>query len=184
MAGVFNQAVLTNKGMALLAKAQAGQCSIKLTKAVTGKGEYLSDESPVGRTTLKNQVQEFKINTIIIQNDTNVYVKFIITNYIDAGHTLSQGYHVKEIGLYAEDPNEGEVLYAIAVAAQDRWDYMPPYNNLLPSTITVEMITEVTNASEVVIKTPNKMYLYDDVTGDRYKLGVENGLIYFEEEIG
>ena len=35
MAGVFKEAVLTAKGIALLAKAQAGRCTIKLTKAAT-----------------------------------------------------------------------------------------------------------------------------------------------------
>lgn len=38
MAGVFKEAVLTAKGIALLAKAQAGRCTIKLTKAATGDG--------------------------------------------------------------------------------------------------------------------------------------------------
>ena len=32
MAGVFREAVLTTKGIALLAKAQAGECTINLTK--------------------------------------------------------------------------------------------------------------------------------------------------------
>ena len=35
MAGVFKQAVLTAKGIALLAKAQAGECTINLTKAAS-----------------------------------------------------------------------------------------------------------------------------------------------------
>ena len=38
MAGVFQEAVLTAKGIALLAKAQAGRCTIKLTKAAAGNG--------------------------------------------------------------------------------------------------------------------------------------------------
>ena len=33
MAGVFNEAVLTQKGIALLAKAQGGLCTISLVKA-------------------------------------------------------------------------------------------------------------------------------------------------------
>ena len=33
MAGIFKESVLTKKGIALLAKAQAGRCTIKLTKA-------------------------------------------------------------------------------------------------------------------------------------------------------
>ena len=181
MAGVFNQAVLTTKGIALLAKAQAGRCTINLTKAVSGNGTYTAGEDLASRTALKNKMQEFSINTVIVQNRTNVYVKFIITNYPDAQHALATGYYVREIGLYATDPDEGEILYAIATAVQDQWDYMPSYNNLLPSTITIEMLTEVANASTVTIEAPNKMYLYDDNTGDKYKLGVEDGILYFEE---
>lgn len=181
MAGVFNQAVLTTKGIALLAKAQAGRCTINLTKAASGNGSYSAGEDLASRTALKSQMQEFAINTVIVQNRTNVYVKFIITNYPDAQHALATGYYVREIGLYATDPDEGEILYAIATAVTDQWDYMPSYNNLLPSTITIEMLTEVANASTVTIEAPNKMYLYDDNTGDKYQLGVENGILYFEE---
>lgn len=181
MAGVFNQAVLTKKGISLLAKAQAGRCTISLTKAVSGNGSYSSGEDLTNRTALKNQMQQFSINTVIVQNATNVYVKFIITNYKSASDYLRQGYYVKEIGLYATDPDEGEILYAIATAITDQWDYMPSYNNLLPSTITIEMLTEVANASTVEIEAPNKMYLYDDKTGEKYQLGVEDGLLYFEE---
>ena len=165
MAGVFNQAVLTTKGIALLAKAQAGRCTINLTKAVSGNGSYSAGEDLASRTALKSQMQEFAI----------------ITNYPDAQHALATGYYVREIGLYATDPDEGEILYAIATAVTDQWDYMPSYNNLLPSTITIEMLTEVANASTVTIEAPNKMYLYDDNTGDKYQLGVENGILYFEE---
>ena len=58
---------------------------------------------------------------------------------------------------------------------------MPAYNDLLPSTITVDFLTEVANASSVTIEAPNQMYLYDETTGDKYVLGIENGLLYYEE---
>ena len=45
-------------------------------------------------------------------------------------------------------------------------------------------MTEVANADEVVITTPNQTYLYDQTTGDKYVLGVDNGLLYFEEVEG
>jgi len=108
-------------------------------------------------------------------------VKFIITNYKSESEYLTQGYYVREIGLYAQDPDEGEILYAIATAVSGHEDYLPSYNDLLPSTITIDMLTEVANADTVTIEAPNKMYLYDDTTGDKYVLGVENGLLYYEE---
>ncbi len=181
MAGIFHEAVLTQKGIALLAKAQADLCSIELTRAVTGDGEYSEGEDLSIRTALKSQKQTFSLNTVSVWNATNVYVKFIITNYKSAIDYLHIGYYVKEIGLYANDPDEGEILYAIATAVANQWDYLPSYNNLTPSTITMEMLTEVANADEVTLVMPNRMYLYDNNTGDKYELGIENGLMYYEE---
>lgn len=73
---------------------------------------------------------------------------------------------------------------AVPSLSFNQWDYMPAYNNLLPSTITVNFLTEVSNASEVTIEAPNQYFLYDQVTGGKYTLGVENGLLYFEEVEG
>ena len=75
----------------------------------------------------------------------------------------------------------GNILYALAVGVANQWDYMPAYNNLLPSTITMDFLTEVANATDVTIVTPNSMYLYDQNTGDKYVLGVDKGLLYYEE---
>lgn len=42
----FNEAVLTRKGIGLLAKAQAGLAGIKLTKAASGCGSFSTRDSP------------------------------------------------------------------------------------------------------------------------------------------
>ncbi|MCD8364787.1 MAG: phage tail protein [Clostridiales bacterium] len=182
MAGIFNEAVLTQKGIALLAKAQAASGTITLTRAVTGAGEHSSSEDLSSCTALTDQRQEFALSNVKVQNSTNVYVKFVMSNATDMdGNSLSTGYYVKEVDLYAKGSDGTEVLYAIATAVTDQWDYMPSYNDLLPSTITVEFLIEVANAEEVTIESPNSMYLYDDTTGDKYVLGVDNGLLYYEE---
>jgi len=181
MAGVFNDVVLTTKGIALLAKAQGGLCTIQLTRAVTGNGTYTAGEDLQSKTALKSQKQSFSLNSVVVQNQTNVLVKFIITNYKSPSEYLTQGYYVTEIGLYAQDPNEGEILYAIATAVTNQWDWMPSYNNLIPAKITIDILTEVANASSVTIQAPNRMYLYDNNTGDKYELGIEDGLLYYEE---
>lgn len=180
MAGVFRAAVLTQKGIALLAKAQAGQCTIKLTKAETGSGDHEENENLELLEALKEKQQEFKLETVTTQNETNVYVKFIITNKQDSGN-LDHGYYVREVGIFAEDPDEGVILYAVAAGVKDQWDYMPAYNDLLPSTITVDFLTEVANAENTTIEAPNHMYLYDQTTGTKYILGVDKGLMYYEE---
>lgn len=113
----FKQAVLTNKGIALLAKAQAEHATIQISKAVTGNGVYEEGEDIAARTSLKGPKQEFAPTTILRQNETNVFVQFSITNN-PAGSPLLNGYYVTEIGLCAIDPDEGEILYSIAVGAE------------------------------------------------------------------
>lgn len=181
MAGIFQEAVLTKKGIALVAKAQAGKCTIKLTKAASGAGIYSGGDDLASRTALKDQRQTFPLVTVTVQNQSNVYVKFVMTNKQDSGN-LKNGYYVREIGLFAQDPDEGEILYAIAIGVENQWDYMPAYNDLLPSTITIDFLTEVSNAESVTIVTPNRTYLYDESNGDKYVLGVDNGLMYIQKE--
>ena len=136
----FREAVLTRKGIALLAKAQAEHSTITFTKAVTGNGEYEDGESLYERTGLKNQQQEFAPSSVRRQNETNVFVHFSVTNYISEESYLANGYYVTEIGLIARDPDEGDILYGIAVADRDKADYLPSYNNLLPAVIGVDFL--------------------------------------------
>lgn len=146
----FGAAVLTQKGLNLVAKAQAGQAIIKFTKAATGDGSYSDGESLSGLTSLKSQRQEMPINDVAVVNENTVYLKFVISNFTD-NQTVNRGYYVKEVGVFAEDPEEGEILYAVAVAVNDQWDYMPAYNGLHAAAILMEFYTEVCNAETVTI---------------------------------
>lgn len=157
----FKQAVLTNKGIALLAKAQAEHATIQISKAVTGNGVYEEGEDIAARTSLKSSKQEFAPTTILRQNETNVFVQFSITNN-PAGSPLLNGYYVTEIGLCAIDPDEGEILYSIAVGAEGRSDYLPAYNNLLPAVIGVDYLIEVANSEDVTITTDLSAYATRD----------------------
>lgn len=161
----FNATVLTAKGIALLAKVQAGQTNIEFTKAASGDGSYDADESLLTVEALKAQRQEFPINKVSVVNDATVFVKFLITNQQDTGN-LAAGYYVKEVGIFATDPDEGEILYAIATAVENQWDYMPAYNGLLPAAITVEFLAEVSNASEVIIRSNGAYLLVEDAEAE------------------
>lgn len=146
----FNAATLTKKGIGLLAKAQAGQTAIAFTKAAAGCGSYEEGEDLTEKEALKDQRQEFPFDKLSVVNGSTVSMKFTITNNQESG-LLQEGYHVKEVGVFAEDPDEGEILYAIATAVENQWDYMPAYSSLMPAYITVEFYAEVSNASEVTI---------------------------------
>lgn len=190
----FKEAVLTRKGTALLAKAQAEHKSIIFTGAVTGNGDYEDGEDISSRTSLKSEQQTFAPTLIRRQNETNVYVHFTITNYQE-GDALEHGYYVTEIGLIANDPDEGEILYGIAIGEPGKCDYLPAYDSLLPAVIGVDFLIEVGNADQVNIVTDLSAYatheeveesktLTDDTTEQKYRLGIDNGLIYIQEVEG
>ena len=159
----FRRAVITQKGLALLAKAQADEVPITITKAVSGSGEYTDSESLIERTGLKEPQQAFAPTSIVRRNDTTVLVRFSITN-APPGDPLAHGYYVREVGIYAADPDEGEVLYSIAIAGEGTCDYLPAYGGTLPTTIGVSFVIEVANADQVVINTDISAYaLAEDV---------------------
>ena len=157
----WNPSKLTTKGKALLAKAQAGKCTIKITKAQTGSGQYSSGEAIDTRTSLKTPVQTLPIHSKEIQNGSTLVLKVTITNKTSDTDTLSTGYELREFGIFAQDPDEGEILYSIATASVS--DYMPAYNGVIPSVISMSYYLEVANASSVTIVTAGGLALQSDL---------------------
>lgn len=130
---IWNPSKLTTKGKALLAKAQAGRCTIKITKAQTGSGQYSSGEATDTRASLKAPVQTLPIHSKEIQNGSTLVLKVAITNKTSDTDVLKSGYEIREFGIFAQDPDDGEILYSIATASTS--DYMPAYNGVIPSVI-------------------------------------------------
>ena len=159
----FRSAVPTEKGVALIAKVLAGRCNINFTKIATGNGSYSDGEDVSKRTALKAQKQTFPISSSGVLNQNTVHIKYIVSNVNTDGTSLDTGYYVKEVGIFANDPDEGEILYSIAVAQTDKWDYLPAYNGMIPSTITMDWYVEVANASQVTIQAlPGAYVLQED----------------------
>lgn len=158
---MWNPSKLTTAGKALLAKAQAGQTSIQITKAQTGSGSYSSGENIENRTALKTPKQTFPIqNKVISDADNTVILKIAITNKSES-ETLSTGYDITEFGIFAQDPQKGEILYSIATASTS--DYMPAYNGVLPSVINMSYYLEVSNAENVTINSAGALALQADL---------------------
>ena len=142
--GAFKSAVITKKGQALLAKVVAGKTKFNFTSIKTSETALTGDlASKTGIGTVKQTAQ---VASIIRQNDSNVKVSASFSN-----SGLSAGYYVRNIGLYATDPDEGEICYSISVADESTAtaDWMPPYNGIGVSSLLVDLVTAVSNASSV-----------------------------------
>ena len=154
----YKRAVLTDKGLSLLAKAQAQRIPIVITTCMTGSGIYDSEEDIMSRTALKEPKQSFAPTSIIVQNEKNVYVRFSITNNPPSG-PVTTGYKVRELGIIATDPDDGDILYAIAVTEGTEGDYLPAYSGQMPTVIGANFMIEVSNADEVIIDTDISAYV-------------------------
>lgn len=150
----FKPGVLTAKGLALLAKWQLGRGTPTITRAVIGSGSYTASEVITNRTALKSQKLSVGISTKYITSASTVLLKAVFDNT-----TLSTGFKVTEIGVYAIDPDDGEILYSMAVSADESVaDYLPAYNGSYPSEIVFNYQIEVSNAETVTIQAGTGAY--------------------------
>ena len=165
----FNTAVITNKGKALITKAQAGLASIQFSKIATGNGSYTGSENLESAVELKTKKQEFPISSLSIINENQVSLKSVISNT-----GLETGYYIKEIGLYAVDPDDGIILYSITTAVLNQWDYLPAYGSDNLATISLEISSTVSNTNTVSIVEIQGVYaLAEDLQQANIAIGLK-----------
>lgn len=137
----FKQLIITDRGQALMAKMLAGAGNVQFTKISVSDATYTDAQLP-GLTALSSIKQSTLISKVIRTNNVAVQVEGAVTNT-----DLSSGYYMRTIGLYAIDPDLGEILYAVTIATQA--GYMPPYNGITVSGAYFKLVTTVSNASSV-----------------------------------
>ena len=112
----WNGLQLTNKGIALQAKVQAGT-QLHITKLKLGSGVVLSGT-------------DVKTLTDLIAPEQNLGIggKEAVGDYCKISSTISNtdleaGYYVRELGVFAQDPDDGEILYMYTTDGAP--DYLP-----------------------------------------------------------
>jgi len=129
---------LTAAGQALRAKIELGQGTLPLeiTRIVTGAG---TDPDPINLSAVVDEQQEFTI-TSRVTTGPRTSITASVSNYGNPGAgiaPLATGYPISQIGFYANDPDDGEILYRIsqfdtpnwAPAASERgWTFEPTFN--------------------------------------------------------
>lgn len=137
-------AILTNKGRALQAKVEGGLCQLALTKLKTGDGTLAPGQALEALTDLVSPKQNISISAVVVDEDQPgvVYVKGILSNA-----SLTTGYMVKELGLFATDPDDGEILYAVTVDSNP--DYLQDNTSATVITEALKLAIAVSNTSDV-----------------------------------
>lgn len=146
-------AVITTKGLALLSKLVAGN-TLAITKAVTGSGTVT-----VG--TLQNQTavsdikQTLTFSEVTYPSNGKCALSCSLNN-----DDLTTGYTANQVGIYATDPDEGEILFFIAQATTGtvipsetempgysaEWTFYFQYGQADSVSVTVDPAAAVTQA--------------------------------------
>lgn len=135
----FKQAVVTQNGRTLMAKLLAGK-STQFTKIKVSSTIY-PDAQLANLTALTNIKQE----TTAQAYGNNTATVSVVGAIENTG--LQTGYYINTVGLYAMDPDKGEILYSVSSASKN--GYMPPDTGVSKSGVELKIFTEVSNATNV-----------------------------------
>lgn len=138
----FSKLVLTTGGQALIAKILTGVTGVEFTRVCASSMDVAVDDLEA-LTELDGIMQESAVSNITRTNETAVKIEAAFTN-----SDLATGYYMRTLGLYANDPDDGEILYAATVETSGGC-YMPAYNGVTVSGAYIELITTVGNAESV-----------------------------------
>lgn len=141
----WNGMILTNKGRVLQAKVEAGE-TLSLTKLKLGSGIIGEGQSLETLTDLVSPEQNLGIAEKTALENGLTEIKATITN---AG--LEEGYYVRELGVFAQDPDEGEILYAVTTDTAP--DYLPAQGSatVLSQEFAIYIATSNVNHIEATI---------------------------------
>lgn len=140
----FKKVVITKKGQALMAKLMSGTGKVEFTRIAVSNTTYIDSQLET-LTTITGIKQNAPISKVLRTNDVAVQIEGAITNT-----DVTTGYYMQTLGLYALDPQDGEILYAVTNASVA--GYMPPFNGRTPSGAFFKLVTTIGNAENVTLQ--------------------------------
>lgn len=114
----FPKMTLTNVGQALQTKVLAG-AELTFTRIALGDGK-LNGQPISPLTALIHQTASVPVDTVVVINDDTCQASGFFSNT-----DISTGFWWRETGIFAQDPDVGEILYGYTNAG-DAGDYIPP----------------------------------------------------------
>ena len=138
--------MITDRGMALQMKAQAGAV-LQYTRIGLGSGIAASADDVADMNALVSEMHSLPVGPAVVDSPSTVRVTAILSN-----ENLETGFTVTEIGVFAEDPDDGEILYAYTMALDmQSGTYIPSGGGPTLLEQTLNFIVAVANAENIVI---------------------------------
>lgn len=135
----WRRITITKKGLALQAKSEAGAI-LNITKFAIGSG---TPTDLANATALQSKKLDMGIVSKVVKGD-------VCTIYATAtNEQIATGFSATELGIYAQDPQEGEILYAITTDANP--DNIPASSSGTVITTRIGVSINFSNAANVAI---------------------------------
>ena len=141
----WNGLIITKKGRDLQAKVEAGKTALNLTKMKIGSGTLPTGQQLENLTDLVEPKQNIGIALKEVTENGLCRISATITN-----SELNIGYYVKELGVFAQDPDNGEILYAIT--ADTAPDYLPAKGGATVVSQEFAVYIAIGNATDITAK--------------------------------
>ena len=134
---------LTKAGRDLQIKVEAGQCKLELTKIKLGDGTEGLDAIET-MTDLVGPKAVFGISSIVAKDGMCTVTGIISSSNVTAA------FYAREWGLFAKDPDRGEILYMISLDPNP--ESIPPKTAALKQAATYAMNIVVSNAAHIEVR--------------------------------
>lgn len=138
----FNGMSLTNLGLALQNEAQTG-IQLKFTRVSIGDGALALGQTLQSLTSLIEWKMDLPIAACGVTGTGTSHLQAVLKNA-----NVLIGFYAREVGVWAQDPNLGEILYAVANAGNTA-DYIPAGGGADVVEQILEIVTVIGQASNV-----------------------------------
>lgn len=162
----WKNAIITNKGTALLSKLISGDV-LSIVRAVSGSG-YVDPDTLASQTGVTDEKQELVFAAQSYPEEGKCALPVKLTN-----SGVKEEYTANQIGVYAFDPDEGEILFLISQAEEGKgtdvpaesdipgfsasWEFFIQYGQADGVEVTVDPSNTVNHAeAEAIVDTHDK----------------------------
>lgn len=134
--------VITKKGLQLIAKLMASGTALTFTRVSVGTGSVPAGYDPGSMTDLNNYKMDGSISSCSFLGDEASIIMQISSLGVEVGFTIT------ETGLFATDPDEGEILYSYLDLSKDP-QYVYEENSAISKFVEMTLVVKVGTVERV-----------------------------------
>ncbi len=148
MASEIEGSFLTRKGNRLINKLLRAKGPLHITRACAGDGVMGPDEDPELFTEPIHYVSDLAILGFLDSDGSDSGESVLALQATSIG--VQHGYAVREIAVYAEDPDDGEILYAYA-SLQDNPPWIRPEKHAVTNLTDLNLVIIVDRIEKITV---------------------------------